>query len=416
MTRSDPLTIHIDPCGGIAGDMMIAAMVDTFPEARPELEEMFRASPLKDVATLEIREDHDRHIRGLYVDVRAARHEHVHRSFSDIREILKHFPPAVRERAADIFHRIAVAEAFVHGTTIEAVHFHEVGAWDSIADIVGVSLLIEASGANEWSCGVLPLGSGTVNSAHGVLPVPAPATVEILRGCEIELGGPPCERVTPTGAAIIAHLAPTFRTAVKGRLVRSGSGLGRKRDMPFINAVRLFALETSQSIGLDEKVGVIACEIDDQSPEDLAIAIEHLRAATGVLDVIQNQVIGKKGRMAIQLQVLTAPSALESVIAACFHETTSLGLRYSIQSRRILRRRAVDVGSGGVSYRAKTADRAAGETTKIEADDLAAVNGHGARQAIRARHEHSHGHDHDHGHRHDHGHGHHHEHDHDHKL
>ncbi|RFB86085.1 hypothetical protein B5K11_28930 [Rhizobium leguminosarum bv. trifolii] len=402
MSNEDYRYIHIDPCGGVAGDMMLAALLDAFPEFLPELEGLFSASPLREVAVLRVHEDNDRRIRGLHANVKPPKHEHIHRSFSDIRNILRDFPALIKERASDIFHRIAVAEARIHGVSIDSVHFHEVGAWDSIADIVGVSFLIERAEVQAWSSGILPLGAGSVETAHGILPVPAPATLEILRGCEIEVGGPEVERVTPTGAAIIAHLAPTFCNTVQGRLMRIGTGLGKKRGLRFINAVRLFVLQKSHGAGLDEQVGVIVCEIDDQTPEDLAIALEHIRAIVGVLDVIQNPAIGKKGRAVIQLQVLTEPSVLETVISSCFNETTSLGVRYALQSRRVLPRRAVEVGSANVPLRAKIANRPHDETIKVEADDLASIRGHSARQVLRAEHEHRRyheqtpGHDHEH--------------------
>jgi pyridinium-3,5-bisthiocarboxylic acid mononucleotide nickel chelatase len=236
----------------------------------------------------------------------------------------------------------------------------------------------------------LPLGSGRIRTAHGVLPVPAPATAILLQGLQTIDDGVAGERVTPTGAAIARYLLvpdqpPLRRTR---RLSRSGTGFGA-RTMPGIsNCLRVLAFDELSAgdegpIGR-RQLGVVTFEVDDQPAEDLAAGLDHIRALPGVLDVTQGSVLGKKGRMAAHIQVLVEPTALENAIAACFRETTTIGLRHQITEGAILRRRFDTVEIAGDKLQVKIVDRPGGQqSAKTEISGAARLSGHLARERLR---------------------------------
>jgi hypothetical protein len=292
----------------------------------------------------------------------------------------------VRARALDILGRLAEAEARVHGRPIEQVHFHELADWDSIADVVGAAFVIEALGAS-WSTAPLPVGRGRIASSHGALPVPAPAAALLLQGFAMIDDGIEGERVTPTGAAILRHLA-----AAPGlppgpwRLAATGIGFGTRRLPGMSNALRVLAYEQAAGARIDEQVAVIGFEVDDQNPEELALGLDALRAQDGVLDVIQLAAIGKKGRLASQVQVLARPERLDATIDACFAETTTLGLRWRIEARAVLERDSVTVAGTDRAVAVKVARRPGGaRTAKAEVDHIGAGPGGQAARARRRR-------------------------------
>ena len=377
--------IHLDAVGGVAGDMFIAALLDAFPERRDGLLAAIRSAGLPPEVHVGFAEHQDHALTGLRFQVlepRAAESlvgalHHAHTRFADIRAHLQNcaLSPAVRDRAIAIFGVLAEAEAKVHGKEIEAVSFHELGEWDSIADIVGAAHLIDTLGAT-WSVSTLPLGRGTVKTAHGRLPVPSPATVLLLRGFEFTDDGQDGERVTPTGAAILRYLGCT-QTPVRGsrRLLGTGIGFGTRTFRGISNVLRVLAFEEIQkSHGGDEVVQVLF-EVDDQTPEDLAIAMDKLRAHPSVLDVLQTPGFGKKGRVTMHIQVLADTDNIESVFDACFSETTTIGLRYQIMQRRKLARASTAVEAAGRQMRVKVTERVGRKTAKVEADDLLNVIG-----------------------------------------
>ncbi len=274
----------------------------------------------------------------------------------------------------------------MHGIPVERVAFHEVGAWDSIADIAAAAHLIAALHATRWTVGALPLGSGMVRTQHGLLPVPAPATALLLEGFSTRDDGVPGERVTPTGAAILRHLcggAPEPRTGPRV-LARSGVGFGTKRLAGLSNCVRVLAFEAADDPRPDHRtIAVIEFEVDDQSGEDLAMGLDRLRGRPDVLDVVQAPVFGKKGRMMAHVRVLAQAEALDAVADACFRETTTIGLRHGLVAGRALPRRAATVAVADRSVRVKLAERPGGITAKAEADDALAHADHAARAALR---------------------------------
>lgn len=414
------MQIHLDALGGMAGDMFAAALLDAFPEHAEGVAASVRAASRAGVACRLVshndgilqgsrflvsgpdgaappdsaphRHEHAHDDHGPSHDRREHDHHdggHGHRPWSEIRQSLGRadLEPAVRAHALAIFGHLAGAEARVHGIAVEQVAFHEVGAWDSIADITAAAHLIAAVGATRWSVGALPLGSGFVRTQHGLLPVPAPATARLLEGFPTHDDGVPGERVTPTGAAILRHLCGGAPAAPAGprALGRSGIGFGTKRLPGLSNCVRVLAFdETAAEAQPDHRtVAVIEFEVDDQSGEDLAMGLDRLRARDDVLDVVQMPAFGKKGRMLAHVRVLARPDALEAAAAACFSETTTIGLRHALVAGRALPRRAATVAVAGRRVRVKLAERPGGRTAKAEADDALAHEGHAARAALR---------------------------------
>ncbi len=416
--------LHLDPLGGMAGDMFAAAVLSAFPEHENRVAgAVAKAAPVRCrvlphndgvLAGLRFRvegadgrpadaptetskshahghtHDHDHdHDHG-----HAHAHDHGQREWRQIRaELLScGLDPAVLGHAVGIFSVLAEAEGRVHGVSAEAVSFHEVGAADSIADIVAAAVLIDAVGAGSWSVSALPLGAGRVRTTHGIMPVPAPATALLLEGFDMLDDGIAGERVTPTGAAILRYLRDTGMLGKRpaGRLAGSGIGFGTKILPGTSNCVRVLVTETarpSEPPSGHRSLGVIAFEVDDQSGEDLAAGLDRIRAVDGVHDVVQMAAIGKKGRMAVHVQVLAAPNALPDVTAACFRETTTIGLRTHLVEGQALRRRMAHTVVDGASVDVKLVERPDGRTGKAEADHLLGVPGHASRTRLRRQAE-----------------------------
>jgi hypothetical protein len=311
---------------------------------------------------------------------------HPHTPFAEIRAQFEAsaLKPAVRAHAIGIFTALAEVEARVHGKTVDTVSFHELGEWDSIADIVGAAYLIDALSPSAWSVSSLPLGRGRVKTAHGWLPVPTPATVLLLEGFEFADDGLDGERITPTGAAILRHLGCSQAPARGARkLLRTGIGFGTRTFPGISNVLRVLVFEDARVESGGDEVAQILFEVDDQTPEDLAIALDRLRAHPAVLDVLQAPAFGKKGRVTLHIQVLAEVADLESVFDACFSETTTLGLRYQVLRRRKLARSSATVDAGGRKLRVKVADRPGNATAKVEADDLLnVIGGRAGRESV----------------------------------
>ncbi len=388
--------LHLDPVGGIAGDMFIAALLDAFPALSPGLHAALDQVGLPPGARCESLAHSDGILCGRRFELSlpassAAQHHHAHVGLAAIRAALAGMglEAAVAARAQAIFAVLAEAEARVHGVGVDEVEFHEVGALDSIADIVGAAWLIEALAPASWSVGALPLGSGRVRSAHGMLPVPAPAVVKLLQGFVFFDDGLAGERVTPTGAAILRHLGCASGVGPRaGRLSASGLGFGTRKLPGIANALRVLAFDATDG-PMAQEIALLAFEVDDQSAEDLAQGLERLRACEGVLDVVQSPVFGKKGRMAAQVQLLAEPQRLAAVIAACFAETTTLGVRHQLLERSVLARSATTVAAaGGAQVRVKLARRPDGElSAKAESDDVRAGGGREGREQLRRESE-----------------------------
>ena len=378
--------LHLDPVGGVAGDMFVAALLDAAPAQQPAC---LRAAALVAQVPCQLLRHHDDVLSGARFVVAPAAAGHAHAAWRDIRARLAAAPldDAVRGHALGIFTLLAEAEARVHGIVPEDVAFHELGAADSMADIVAAAVLIAAQadgdGAASWSCAPLPLGGGLVRTAHGMLPVPAPATALLLEGFDLIDDGIGGERVTPTGAAILRHLRahqPAPPTAQ--RLLATGIGFGTRSLPGRSNVLRALVLAHTPAAGSRE-LAVIGFEVDDQTAEDLAVGLDRIRAVPGVHDAVQIAGLGKKGRMVAQIQVLAAPEALEATVAACFRETSTIGLRTQIVAGRTLARHMAEVSVAGQTVRVKRVARPDGMTGKAESDDVQAAHGHAGRQQLR---------------------------------
>ena len=365
--------IHLNPIGGIAGDMFIAAMLDAWPELKPKVFDAMRQTGLPPDWSLELNSASSSSIMGKKLIITGDANN-THFSTGNFKDICKRLsdsalPPAVIERAIDIFHRLALAEGVVHGKSIDAVHFHEIADWDSICDIVGTATILDLLNCSEWSVDDIPMGSGTINTAHGLMPVPAPATSQLLKGYIMADDGISGERVTPTGAAILTHIAASQnRKRNNGRLIASGYGLGTKELKGVPNMLRILAFEEATAeVRTNDEVGEITFEVDDQTGEELAVALDILRATQGVLDVVQYMVFGKKGRLATSVRVLCYPSYINQAIEQIFLQTTTIGLRKQILNRSVLSRENISLD--GVS--AKKSIRPDGVITiKADMDEL----------------------------------------------
>ena len=382
--------LHLDPVGGIAGDMFVAAMVDAWPDFADGTLAAIRAAGLPQSVGLEVVPHKDHALTGTRFVVKEPEGEEAadHVPFKSLRARLEgsDLAAGTRARAVDIFDRLAVAEGKVHGVDKEDVTFHEVGAWDSIADVVGAAHLIEQAGAARWSVAAVPIGAGRVKSAHGMLPLPAPAVTELLEGFVVHDDGLRGERVTPTGAAILCHLEPDLGGRHRAaRLTRSGTGFGTRTFPGISNVLRVLEFEALDLPLAQDEVALLRFEVDDQAPEDLAVGLDRLRALSGVVDVLQSPAFGKKGRITVQVQVLARPEALEPVMAGCFTETTTLGVRWELARRAILERGVGRHQADGDSVNVKVARRPAGAVTaKAEIDDVAGLDGgHAARSRRR---------------------------------
>jgi uncharacterized protein (TIGR00299 family) protein len=383
--------VHLDAVGGIAGDMFSAALLDVRPDLWPACEEAIAAVGLPDGARVSLTDHRDRVLAGLRFVVEGPApgrpdDPHAHVRWPEIRGRLSLAPldEGVRSAAMAIFGALAEAEATVHGIDVDSVVFHEVGAYDSIADILAAAAIISGLGRCRWSIGPIPRGRGYVGTEHGMLPLPAPATLELLKGLVLVDDGEQGERVTPTGAAILRHLAPSQEAdLVPRRLIGAGIGFGARTLETRSNVLRatLFAAVDAGLQG--DRVEVLRFEVDDQTGEDLAVALDRLRGAPDVIDVCQWPVLAKKGRMAAGVQVLARPEAAERIVGEVLDETTTLGVRRSTVARTTVRREMRDVDGVPV----KLARRPSGVSAKTEMDGFAHLEGAARRQAARRRAE-----------------------------
>ena len=406
--------IHLDLVGGLAGDMFNAAVLDAWPKLESVAIDAEHASEVPpgwhvdhgrrvtqgiEARTFKVRRPtgegpkphhhghhHSHDVKGQEgghsdADV-AAQHSHPTGRYADIRTRIEGMAltHGAKHHAHGIFHKLAVVEAQIHAIAIEDVHFHELADWDSVLDIVTAGALIDALEAASWSISPVPMGSGMVNTAHGPLPVPAPATAKLLNGFPVRDDGIPGERVTPTGAAILAWLQPEYgRAGMAGLLETTGMGAGMREMNGLANIVRLQAFSVTPTtattrVGRD-RVGVVEFDIDDQSAEELALTVEQLRAADGTIDVIVRTSMGKKQRPVFEVRLLTQPGSVEPLAERCLSLSSSLGVRVSQQERRKIQRHSVTVDLEGRPIDVKVAMRPDGRmTAKAESDQLEALS------------------------------------------
>ena len=283
------------------------------------------------------------------------KHHHVHRTLADIDRLIdgSALSPAGKDRAKELFARLGEAEAAIHGTPLAQVHLHEVGALDSI--IVGTVYAMEAIGAERVIASPLNVGSGSVQSSHGVYPVPAPATARLLKDTPIYVGPQKVEMVTPTGALLVTSYAKEFGPVPPMRIAQIGYGAGNRDFADTPNVLRVL-LGESDATAPSHTVVVIEAEIDDMNPQIFGVLMDRL-LAQGALDVFYTPIQMKKNRPGTLLSVIAAPDAREALTSTIFRETTTIGVRYREMTRECLDRTTVTVTTSVGDVRIKVAAR-----------------------------------------------------------
>ena len=285
------------------------------------------------------------------------RHHHVHRTVAEIVRLIdgSSLSAPGKARARSLVTRLAEAEAAIHGTSVEEVHLHEVGALDSIIDIVGTVYALEMLGADRIVSSPLNVGSGTIRSAHGLYPVPAPATTRLLQGVPIYAGPQQAEMVTPTGALLVTSYAGSYGPVPAMRLSKVGYGAGT-RDFPETPNVLRVLIGEADDTAPSHTVVVIEAEIDDMNPQIFGVLMDRL-LAEGALDVFYTAIQMKKNRPGTLLSIVAPPAARERLTAIVFRETTTIGVRYREMTRECLDRETVTVETPLGTVRMKVARR-----------------------------------------------------------
>jgi len=334
---------YFDCFSGISGDMTLGALVDAgcdMAHLRSELRAL--QVPGWELSAEKVWKNG---IAATHVRVKTE-DQTKHRSLSIILEILSKLAPEVRERAAAIFTKLGEAEARVHDVPLEKIHFHEVGAVDAIVDIAGACIGFHALGIEKFACSPLNVGGGTVKMTHGILPVPAPATANLLQGNLTYSNGVQKELVTPTGAAIVATLCDSFgpQPAMSVSAIGYGAGTADLEGQP--NVLRIMIGEAAEKTvaGFDEEISVIEANLDDMNPQIYGYFLEKALAA-GALDVYTTPVQMKKNRPGTLLTVLCKPQDTNALMSQIFAETTTFGARTYRAQRRTLPREFVNVST-----------------------------------------------------------------------
>lgn len=330
-------TLYLECAMGAAGDMLMGALYELYPEKEKFLRDMNALLPGVSVEAERVtrqglagthmrvvihgrEEGHDHHHHH--------EHHHEHHSLADIETMIGGFPlpEAVRENARRVYARIAQAESEAHGVEVGEVHFHEVGALDAVIDVTGVCYLLHLLAPDRVCASPVTVGSGTVRTAHGLLPVPAPATVRLLTGVPIAVGDVEAELCTPTGAALLRTFAESWGPMPEGVLLGCGHGCGSK-DFPRANCLRaLLVADASQAQGPNDAVVELKANIDDMTGEALGFAMDRLLEA-GALDVSYAPVYMKKNRPGVLLTCLCRPAEADRLAAEMLRHTGTFGVR-----------------------------------------------------------------------------------------
>jgi uncharacterized protein (TIGR00299 family) protein len=360
--------------GGLAA-IKVDVLTEEQGPSHPIKQESLDGGPGRDQGTKGTEDPHDHaHEHDGHADeaqehhTHAAEHAHQshdhapHRSLSTILKIIQAAPikDSAKQRSARAFQLLGEAEAAIHSIPIEKVHFHEVGAVDTIVDIVCAAAGCDALGVDRWMASPLNVGSGTVKCAHGTLPVPAPATLALLGDAPVYSAGAPMERVTPTGAAVLRMLDVTYRTLPAMSVKARGYGAGGRDTPGEPNLLRLLVGEAEAKADSTEPIAVIETVIDDATPQLLAYVSELLMEA-GAWDVYRAPVQMKKGRTGVQITVLASPEAMPALRDLLLRETTTIGLRWRMENKVALAREFVDVDTEWGKVRIKVACWPTGE-------------------------------------------------------
>ena len=339
---------YFDCPSGISGDMMLGALIDVGVPVDVINNAVQSVVPHVSVTSSTV---FRRGFRAMKADVNAP-HEHVHRTLPDILTMIQQstLSPDNQKRIGDIFRLLAVAEANVHGTEIEEVHFHEVGALDSIADIVGSAAGLDYLGITDIAASAIPTGFGTVKMAHGECPIPAPATAELLKGIPLAGSDVPFELTTPTGAALLKYYVNTFAAMPAMTIQASGVGAGNRDLTQQPNIFRILLGQKSAAVSSTtpsdgvpgETVWVIETNIDDMSGELLGHTVDRLWTLDP-LDVWVVPVQMKKQRPGVTLSIMCRAEQIEPIERLLFYETTTLGVRRYAVERSVLRRESCQI-------------------------------------------------------------------------
>lgn len=382
--------LYLDCSMGAAGDMLMAALYELLEDKQAFLD-MMRSLGLPGIeisaepavkcgitgthmkvlvhGSEELDALHDH----LHEHAHEHNHDHEHHHHTDLHEIehlLSHLdlPQTVRDDALAVYHRIAEAESKVHGTTVDQIHFHEVGTLDALADVVGVCLLMHLLAPEKVYASSVHVGCGQVKCAHGILPVPAPATALLLAGVPIYGGAIQGELCTPTGAALLTHFVTKFGELPAMRLLKSGYGMGTK-DFPAANCVRAMLGEQDAPT---EEILELSCNLDDCTGEVIGFAMERLLDA-GALDVYWTSVGMKKNRPGILLTCMCRPLDREKMVELLFRHTTTLGVRESAFRRYTLSRESKTIQTPDGDIRVKVSTGYGVAREKPEFEDLAKI-------------------------------------------
>ncbi|WP_169752685.1 nickel pincer cofactor biosynthesis protein LarC [Campylobacter mucosalis] len=359
------MIIYYDASAGISGDMNIAALLElgvNFDELKDELLKL----NLADEYELELTKVVKNGISASKFDVKLKTHTH-ERSFKQIKELIKssNLSQNVKDRAISIFTTIAVAEAKIHNKSVDDIHFHEIGATDSIVDIVGACICYEILGIDEFVSSSIELGGGIVKCEHGELSVPVPAVCEILSGKNVSINRANYEMTTPTGAGILATLCKSFAQKQNFNIKKIGYGAGSKDNENFANVLKIMLCEKSTQNTTNV---MIETNIDDMSAESLAFACEVLLKA-GANDVFCTPIIMKKGRAGVKLSVLAKPNDAQKLKELIFTHTSAIGLReYEVSKCELPRTiKSIDTKFGEV--RVKISEFNGKQKVKAEFED-----------------------------------------------
>lgn len=370
--------VHLEMIGGLAGDMFLAAALDADLVTRAQLEEAMTQMGLGEITITQ--EVVDRcGIRASHVRFSgwAPEQEADHRHLSEIEGMIQDSALAsgVKTIALALFNELGRAESFIHQIPMERVHFHEIGAIDSILDFVGAAYVIHAVNGT-WSCDRVPQGTGVIEVAHGVVPAMAPATAKLLEGFELQQRDVDAELVTPTGAAILRYLDAQAHKVGAGRLNSSGYGAGTKSFPHMANVVRVSVYEKASGAtthDLEHQQVVRLCaELDDVQPEVIAWVADALLEA-GALDVVRTPVLMKKGRAGVQLAVLCHPHDADALTLEILTQTSTLGVRREVLTRTILPRRIEQVQTLWGPVAVKVTTRGGRTDAQPEFDSCSAI-------------------------------------------
>lgn len=372
-------TLYIDCNMGAAGDMLMSALLELHPDAESFLNKLnalgipnVKVSKAQSVKCGITGTHIDVCIGGMHEDEHMHEHHHHHHTgMHEIEHIIKHFdiPENVREDILSVYHLIAPAESHAHGCEIEQIHFHEVGQMDAVADITGVCMLIHELKIDKIIASPIRVGYGQVKCAHGILPVPAPATAYILKDIPIYSGNIKSEMCTPTGAALLAHFVNEYGDMPVMRVSKIGYGMGTK-DFDAANCVRVMLGETESETN---QVLELKCNIDDMTAEEIGYATGQLMKS-GAIDVFTAPIGMKKNRPGTLISCICKNSDKEKMINAIFRYTTTIGIRQNICERYILNRTENAVKTKYGDVRIKWSEGYGTKRVKAEYDDIAKIS------------------------------------------